>query len=558
MVAMEAWERPRAYETDDPPLMPPTAAPEIQPVEPGEVDDGVLVDVLLGVVVHTDRNMVRTSVPRQPGLHLADHSLVSDNEFKQRIAAEYLGKPLTLNRVRQIVAAYVKHLRKNGHMLVDVVIPEQDVTNGMLQLLVVQGTFGELTVEGNQHFSDHYFLQSCSKGKATTWDLDVILDCVNWLNRNPFATTTLSLVPGEAFGVVDLKINVTDQVPYRIYSGYGNTGNDLIGEDIYSLGFLYGDLWGLGHQLSYHVGLSGDGHESLLSQTLRYEVPLPGHNELEFTYYHSSSSLSNEDLTTDGGSELTGIFYKIPFNRFENYAQEIGLGLEWKESRNALEFGLTRVRDTTTRLGQLAFNYSGTYFAKRSITEITFKARYGLNDHLSIDSSTFSLARDGAEPDYAYGSLSIAHAWNLPRGWTILSRLHAQKSTDNLLSSEQMSLGGYHSIRGYDEREVYNVDEGGVLRTELQFPSYGFKELTFRAGLFVDYGYGRARRGRVLLANGGLAEDIDMASVGPFLRATLGGPISFFAEYGEQLESVGSTQGRSKLHVGVQFCGGSC
>ena len=71
----------------------------------------------------------------------------------------------------------------------------------------------------------------------------------------------------------------------------------------------------------------------------------------------------------------------------------------------------------------------------------------------------------------------------------------AQIGSGNLVPSEQLGVGGYSTVRGYDEREA-NGDRGFVVNTELRTPAMALlgrfpkwkvdDQLQFLA--FMDYG----------------------------------------------------------------------
>jgi hemolysin activation/secretion protein len=130
-----------------------------------------------------------------------------------------------------------------------------------------------------------------------------------------------------------------------------------------------------------------------------------------------------------------------------------------------------------------------------------------------------------------------------------------QIANGNLIPSEQLGVGGYNTVRGYDEREA-NGDRGFVVSTELRSPAYSIlgrvpkwqmpDQLQFLA--FMDYG---------------LAESVEpqtdettshLWSVGGGLRYTINRYLSFRFDYAVQMRDskapVPSDYG-SRAHIGV-------
>ncbi|MBI3236385.1 MAG: BamA/TamA family outer membrane protein, partial [Chlamydiales bacterium] len=84
------------------------------------------------------------------------------------------------------------------------------------------------------------------------------------------------------------------------------------------------------------------------------------------------------------------------------------------------------------------------------------------------------------------------------KGFWLTADLWGQIATANLLPSEQLILGGYNSIRGY-EQSLVTVDDGVAASLELQTPSFSLLKFArctqcndkFYFLGFVDYGWGR-------------------------------------------------------------------
>ena len=103
--------------------------------------------------------------------------------------------------------------------------------------------------------------------------------------------------------------------------------------------------------------------------------------------------------------------------------------------------------------------------------------------------------RAGARDNYVYGQLTLNRVTRLPLDFTWTVRGLLQESDANLLPSEQFGLGGYDTVRGYDEREV-NGDNGFLLSTEVATPPVSLLKILGIQSVkdqlqflgFVDYG----------------------------------------------------------------------
>ena len=103
--------------------------------------------------------------------------------------------------------------------------------------------------------------------------------------------------------------------------------------------------------------------------------------------------------------------------------------------------------------------------------------------------------RAGARANYAYGQFTLNRVTRLPLGFTWTVRGEVQEADANLLPSEQLGLGGYATVRGYDEREA-NGDNGFLISTEVATPPvslahiFGIQKINDQLQFlgFVDYG----------------------------------------------------------------------
>ena len=142
----------------------------------------------------------------------------------------------------------------------------------------------------------------------------------------------------------------------------------------------------------------------------------------------------------------------------------------------------------------------------------------------------------------------------LPSDFSWVLRLTGQVADGNMVASEQLGVGGFSSVRGYDEREV-NGDRGFYMNNELRAPPFSLLRIFGKAKLadqlqflgFWDYGLAENKDP---LSNESTAH---LQSVGGGLRYTVNRYLSVRFDYGIQLMDSGPTASNygSRGHVGV-------
>jgi hemolysin activation/secretion protein len=169
--------------------------------------------------------------------------------------------------------------------------------------------------------------------------------------------------------------------------------------------------------------------------------------------------------------------------------------------------------------------------------------------------SDYIQTRAGTDSDYFYTNLSLERLWWLPEDFELVNRFIGQLASSRLLATEQLGLGGYNTVRGYDEREV-NTDAGLMVSVELRTPRIKLGQFFNRPDMenriqfltFWDYGQGHNRKSVV-----GEDRNIELQSVGVGMRYWVGNYLSFRMDYGHRLDPVDNStfNDQGRFHFGL-------
>ncbi|WP_408204974.1 POTRA domain-containing protein [Paraburkholderia sediminicola] len=128
-----------------PPSMAKPAAPVLPP-EPADSSQDIAVATLRGLQFEAADSAAAPA---------ARHAIVAIDlpllapAFLQSFDAD-LGRPLTFDRLAQIRRAVVQRYRDAGQPLVDVYVPEQDVSDGVVRIVVATFRVGQVVARGNR------------------------------------------------------------------------------------------------------------------------------------------------------------------------------------------------------------------------------------------------------------------------------------------------------------------------------------------------------------------------------------------------------------------------
>ncbi len=526
-----------------PPL--PSAIPP-----PAEGSDRIIIPALRGVVFLRGSGEVRPGGVETTGVQAGAVPLLDQPRFRAMVESR-LGQPLTLRSLNQLVHDTVVYLKKNDRPIVDVLVPEQNVSGGTVQIVVLEGVLGRVTAEGTRWFSPERIARTVRSSSGQVIAGQSLLQDLSWLNQNPFRQVDLVFARGQAPGETDIVLRARDRRPLRLYAGYDDSGTALTGDERVQAGINWGNAFGLEHLLNYQFTASTD-FSRMVAHAGSYVVPLTRWRQT-FTVFGSYAESEPElegglfDLT--GKSWQVSARHSVPLKSFLGLTHDVTGGIDFKRSNNNLAFGGMEVFAQETDVVQGSLAYSAARPDRAGATSLVLLAVYSPGGLSSGNhTSRFRASRAYADPEYAYGRLTVERTTRLPHGFTWSTRGVYQLSTSNLLGSEQLGLGGYDVLRGYEEREG-NGDEGGYLINEIHAPAQRVLSRIWRQApsdrltplAFLDCGHVRSHRRLV-----DEPSSVRMASAGVGVRYALSTHLTARLDYGWQLRDSGVSDGRLK------------
>jgi hemolysin activation/secretion protein len=566
LAPIEAQSLSASYDQFAPKPVPPSGLGPIKSPAPATEMGGpsgqVLLRKLKGLVfVGRPEDVVLPGVEKsQPIVFDKDLQVPAPEEFRA-LVSPFIGQKLTRGKLNDLITAIIVHYRKNDHPVVDVIVPQQDINAGIVQILLLESRVNEVKVAGNNWFpSDE--ISDCFRtepgGHIIASDMRSDLA---WANQNPFHTSDIIYQPGPETGTTDVILQTQDRFPARFYAGYEDSGNPQTGYDRYIAGLNWGDAWGagLGHQLNYQYTSSGD-MRSLQAHAGSYVIPLPWHHTLTFFgNYITTQGQLPPFIAIQGLSYQASMRYDIPLPPVGEYKHSIGGGFDYKYNRSSLQFGEVAISTLPTAVEQFAFTYNGSLRDRFGITSVGAQIYYSPGDWGGYNNDTaFNASHTFATSSYDYANVQLSRLTRLPGDWSLFLHGTLQFSNSNLVPSEQLGLGGYDTIRGYDEREVNN-DEGYIFNLELRTPTlrigktFGWNQFNDQLQLLAFWDTGAGYNHNPLP---GEASETSLSSVGGGLRYSINTNLSVRADYGFQLQNTGLDTlhgGRGDIGVVISY-----
>lgn len=376
----------------------------------------------------------------------------------KRLVERFVDQELNLYDLNKAAETITDFYHGRGYTLARAIVPAQKVENGVINMQVIEGRIGKVTISGNKRFSSSTIAartKLLSQGTLVTTDrLETTLLL---LNDIPGLNAKVILAPGTEFGATDAEISLTE----KLFSGYAvlnNYGRKETGRNKLEVGLSLNSPFGWGDQLA--VSGSSTDHQLVKYWKAAYSIPL------NTVGTRLAVSTSKVDYEVSGALAALGI----------------GGDVDTKEA--VLSHPLKRTRDESHYLSlgfkrsELSQTVLDTIFSSSAINVLT--AGYQLNyihenaavTNLSASfASNFKSVENDTEQDAmrARVEFDVNHTAAFTQKWDLFLRANYVFSKQRLPDTEKFSVGGPSSVRGYRPSEIRG-DSGYLGTAELRRP----------------------------------------------------------------------------------------
>ncbi len=451
--------------------------------------------------------------------------------------------------------------RDRGFGVVQVLLPEQDITRGVVKLRVIEPRIGKITVEGNQFYDEGNIRRSLPVLQAgVTPNSTDIARNLQLLTENQSKQTTLLLKAGASDREVDAAIKVTDERPYKFVMTADNTGTNETGRFRTGFAVQHSNLFNLDHVGTFQYVTSPENPSKVSIYGAGYRIPLYSLNsaiDLFGGYSNVNSGTLQGLFNVSGSGTIFGARYTMQLPKIGEYEHKLAAGLDYRAFQNNVTLigtpgGL--VPDIT--IHPVSLTYNGLW--RMSNSEFGFNVSYsrnffpGGNDAADSD---FKASRADSTADYAIWRVGANYTRAFAEDWQFRAVFTGQYTDDALVAGEQFGYGGPDSVRGFNIREVAN-DKGYSSQFEVYTPDLGSRlkwaDVKLRLLAFYDEGI----TGRNSVQPGDLSKGAGGASVGFGARFGYGKHLTLRFDWAQVIDAAGSqAKGDQMVNVtaAVQF-----
>lgn len=418
----------------------------------------------------------------------------------------------------------------------------QDLSEGIVQIQVVEGSLERIDINGLQRLQPDYVRSRLDLATTPPLNQHRLQKALELIQLDPlFAQVNAELTAGSTPGQSILIVNLQEAPAFHGNLGVDNYRPPSVGSTEGTVSLSHDNLLGWGDRFYGEY----DKTEGLDFYDLRYSVPINADDgTVGIRYWNGTSGIIQEpfrEFDIDSNNETLSFNIRQPILKTPQEEVALGLLLDLRREQTFLlgqPFSFSIAADNgTTKLTVLRFIQEWVERDPNRVLALRSQFSFGLD---LFGASLNNLGIDGQ-----FFSWQGQFQWvqQVSPGLLLLARLDTQLTPDALLPLEQFSLGGIDSVRGYIQNQLL-TDNAFVASLEVRIP-LTFDPSVLQLTSFIDAGTGWNN----------LLPDPDPATlvgVGLGLRWLIASGLSLRVDYGVPLIPV-TNSGNSLQEQGLYF-----
>lgn len=378
----------------------------------------------------------------------AGNTLYSATEL-QALLAEYLDRPISLFDLYAAADRITEHYATHGYTLASVTVPPQKIEGETVRLLVSEGRIGSVGAEGNRVYSLEQLRDYLGDVRPDTpYNSTALERSLRTMNELPGLTVRAVVRPGQAYGTSDLVLR-TEEKAFEGALTLDNYGRETIGEMRLSAFGQINNPLGAEDQLQLLALGSEDG--LLAYGYAAYSLPLTTRGtRLAFSYGYASFEV--DDTPLEGRNRSARVQIEHPLVRSASDLLTLTLGGSYTRANS--DFNTVFLNETAVTLLEVGGIYSHVY-SNAAVSQVTLHLATNF-DHLTRAEVLAAAANSErlTGDQRLRAELDLQHVQPLFGGLQLVARANGVYSPDPLVDTQQYSLGGPNSIRGFPASEV--------------------------------------------------------------------------------------------------------
>lgn len=465
----------------------------------------------------------------------------------QKITQSIEGQSATLDQLRTVADSITQLYLNRGYITSRAVLVDQAITDGVVQIRVIEGSIERIEIQGLQRLREAYVRDRIQLGTAAPLNKDRLEDQLKLLKADPlFESVEASLKAGSGVGQSILTLSIREAKQFNGFVSADNLSPPSVGSERIGTILSYRNLTGLGDEISasYYRSIQGGSN----SFDFNYQIPVNAMNgAVQLRITPSRGKIIESSFAAFGIRSETDLYelsYRQPLVRTPHEEFALSISFTFQNGQTFLfqdtpfPFGIGADINGNTRTRILKF---GQDYVRRD-PQGAWVARSQFSFGLNLFNAT---TNDSPIPDGRFFSWfgQFQRVQRLGADHLLIVQADLQLTPDSLFPSQQFVIGGGQSLRGY-RQNVRSGDNGFRFSIEdritVQRTQTGAPVLQFAP--FIDLGtiWNRSNNPNVLseqrfLAGGGIGVILE-PTPGLLLRADYAIPFTRLSDRGNNAQ----------------------
>ena len=436
----------------------------------------------------------------------------------QHFRAMIEGRTIELSELAALTAKIEEAYRARGYFLARAAVPPQEVTGGTVKIVVSEGRYGSVKIDGNQHYTtafiQRFFAPAMRGGLVRERPL---LESMIQLNQLPDLAVQSVFTPGTQPGTTDVILRVHDEKPLHLTVDYNNFGSRLVGRNRVGLSLLAGRAFTEGDEMILRIVEPFPSNSDPFYQAAYTRPVGRAYDRAGLIFASAQTRVSGADLDRldiRGVADIVGFTFQRPLESRLDVQTSVNASLQYKDIRNFVLNDRPTSRDEL-RVMTVGYNASERADDRRLIGSALLTQGLGTMFNGSPNGGPLA-SRAGAGNAFTKLGLDGSLIAQLKPREFLIFRASAQFATRPLVVAEQYAVGGPDSVRGFIQSEALGDDGFGV-SAEYRRELLTHRARSLQGVAFVDHGQASVHRPQP-----GERRSRELTGIGAGLRASWG------------------------------------
>jgi hemolysin activation/secretion protein len=413
---------------------------------------------------------------------------VLGNDHLAPIAVPFENTQMTRGDLIRLKYELTRAYYNQGYVLVRVLTPPQDLSDGILNVHIVEARIGAMHLEFaglDESLASHY-AQRIPVGEV--FQESVVESAVSDINDMAGVKSRILLKPGKETGTTDVHLKIEPDDDAKHAFSLDNSGSDFTGAVNANLHLAGHNALGRGEKFGLHLRKSvGGKNEDLTRISVDMKMPLAWSNwHLESQLLWSENEIGDRlvALNSTGESQQLGLALSRTLVNTLAHQSKIRVGLESRKHESTL----AGVNESSDSISQVFVEADGVWrYGSRWVVYASARLLQGVNWLGADEIGESDATRAQGDPEALIFRPTFFTSFHPASKDSISLTLQAQSTDDVLLSSDLFAIGGEGSVRGFEPGAEF-AEDGYQLSVQYNRKfSAGGRTLT--ASVFYDLGH---------------------------------------------------------------------